>query len=162
VFAGTKKSWMLIIALPHHHRALSLFSFFLATAEMDIPTTTHYKDAFEFVQRYIVAVLYYSTGGDSSWTHTDLGFLSEDDVCDWNQDKEITIRATATGEETVVTRPVGVMCDDYGQVNYIYLRTYFLTLLLLLLLLLSLFVCACRGVGGNLRLSCYRYPYCFM
>jgi hypothetical protein len=95
------------------------------TAAMPIPPTTHYKDAFAFVQRYILAVLFYSTNGPH-WKH-DVGFMSSTSVCEWNAQREITITDMTTGEAMLVSqkvmRSVGVDCDDYGQVNYIYLRT---------------------------------------
>jgi hypothetical protein len=38
--------------------------------------------AYKYLTRYVMTVLYYSTGGDTTWTNQ-LDFLSSDDVCGW-------------------------------------------------------------------------------
>ena len=48
-----------------------------------------YTDSFRFIQRYVLVVLYYATGGSESWTN-DLGFLSENHECSWFQSKKFT------------------------------------------------------------------------
>jgi hypothetical protein len=49
---------------------------------LDIPETS--EDPYRFIQRYAVAVLYYSLGGDN-WT-SQLNFLSDDHECSWNDE----------------------------------------------------------------------------
>jgi hypothetical protein len=51
-------------------------------AAIAIPSTTDYSDSYEFIQRYILAVLYFATKG-SSWKFNS-GFLTGDSLCDWN------------------------------------------------------------------------------
>lgn len=38
--------------------------------------------AYKYTTRYVMAVLYYSTGGDRTWKYQ-LGFMTGADVCDW-------------------------------------------------------------------------------
>lgn len=47
--------------------------------QMDVP-----RDSELIKQRFTLAVLFYSTGGDSSWTETG-NFLSADHVCEWSE-----------------------------------------------------------------------------
>ncbi|KAL7581216.1 hypothetical protein ACA910_005999 [Epithemia clementina (nom. ined.)] len=49
---------------------------------VDIPKSVHEDNAFRFVQRYALAVLYFSTNGSKSWKDK-LGFLTEQDECAW-------------------------------------------------------------------------------
>jgi hypothetical protein len=39
-------------------------------------------EAYKYTTRYVMVVLYYSTGGDTTWVNQ-LGFMISDDVCDW-------------------------------------------------------------------------------
>jgi hypothetical protein len=64
----------------------------LATVEFD-----------QLVQRYLMALLYYSTKGDE-WT-SQLGFLTADTVCDWNARS-------------------GVECNTVGLIDVLDLGTY--------------------------------------
>jgi len=51
------------------------------------------------VERYVLAVLYYSTGGAYAWTES-LSFLSSRNVCDWNNDRSIQKVIASSGETT--------------------------------------------------------------
>ncbi len=85
-------------------------------------------DVFDFpvpllVERYVLAVLYYSTGGLEIWTES-LSFLSSKNVCQWNNDHDIqnTIvgnAGTFEGNPGISGVPVeytvvkkGVFCED--------------------------------------------------
>ena len=48
-----------------------------------------------FIQRYVLAVLYYSLGGDVTWPPNYLNFLSRSSICDWN--KSFNTKAGVTG-----------------------------------------------------------------
>jgi Leucine-rich repeat (LRR) protein len=71
------------------------------------------------VERYVLAVLHYSTGGAHVWTES-LLFLTSSNVCDWNNDrsiqKVIASSGGATGDEVNVTdEPTvkkGVFCKN--------------------------------------------------
>ena len=84
-------------------------------AELDIPASTNYDDAMEFVQRYVLATFYYSTNGNM-WEDR-LDFLSNKDACYWNN------MVSAEIENNVDDWPLGVKCNENGEVNYLYLRT---------------------------------------
>ena len=86
-------------------------------AELDVPASTDYDDAMEFVQRYVLAAFFYSTNGHM-WENR-LSFLSNLDVCYWNE-----VISTSMGDGTDDDWPLGVQCNDDGEVNYIYLRKY--------------------------------------
>lgn len=54
-------------------------------AQLPLPKNpTSYKDSFQFVQRYILAVFYYALDGEN-W-RTQMHFLTSKSVCDWNLD----------------------------------------------------------------------------
>ena len=56
-------------------------------------------------ERYVAAVLYFATGGPTSW-YDQLGFLNSTvSVCAWNDDQSF----------------LGITCDDIGYVTDIYL-----------------------------------------
>jgi hypothetical protein len=51
--------------------------------EMNLPVPTgDGVAAYKYLTRYVMTVLYYSTGGDTTWANQ-LDFLSSDDVCGW-------------------------------------------------------------------------------
>jgi hypothetical protein len=51
-------------------------------ANLPAPTADG-EAAYKYTTRYAMAVLYYSTGGDRSWSYQ-LGFLTGTDVCNWS------------------------------------------------------------------------------
>ena len=51
----------------------------------------------EITERFAAATLYFATGGPSSWISS-LGFLSEDSICNWNDDKDVGIFCYGEGE----------------------------------------------------------------
>ena len=87
-------------------------------AELDVPESTDYDDAMEFVQRYVVALFYYSTNG-SEWENQ-LNFLTSLDVCDWNEQISNGQEASVGNYDGWLS---GVQCNDDGEVNYIFIRT---------------------------------------
>ena len=48
-----------------------------------------FEEAYHFIQRYVLAVLFFATGGSESWTD-DLDFLSGNHECGWFHRKEFT------------------------------------------------------------------------
>jgi hypothetical protein len=57
------------------------------------------------IERYVLAVLYYSTGG-AEWTD-DLRFLTNSSICEW---------PNIEADETEVDTPNEIDCDELGQV----------------------------------------------
>ena len=90
-------------------------------AELDVPESTDYDEAMDFVQRYVVVVFYYATNGDS-WENQ-LNFLSDYYVCDWNEQIASTEEATVGNYDGWLS---GVQCNSDGEVNYVFIRTYLL------------------------------------
>ena len=94
--------------------------------ELDIPEAINEEDSYKFVQRYVMAVLYYALGG-SKWLRQ-VGFLSGEDVCDWNFDLEIRIDISGNTQSEY---DYGVSCwdenvDEYDNaVTWIFMRTSF-------------------------------------
>jgi Leucine-rich repeat (LRR) protein len=76
-------------------------------AQFDIPLETTDPDAFKFIQRYALAVFYYSLGGDD-WA-VGLNQMTKADTCQWYDTLE-----TASGFYNF-----GVTCNGKGQVNYL-------------------------------------------
>eukprot|EP00977_Amphora_coffeiformis_P030219 scaffold45543_cov183-Amphora_coffeaeformis.AAC.2 len=85
-------------------------------AELNVPASTDYEEAMEFVQRYVMATFFFSTNGHM-WEDR-LDFLSDRDVCYWNN------LPSATAGNNVDDWPIGVKCNEDGEVNYLYLRKY--------------------------------------
>lgn len=85
--------------------------------QIDIPSTTEYKDAFPFWQRYILAVFYYTLNGPS-WS-SQANFLSADSVCDWNHRLQANVSISGSSQTEYV---MGVRCNTDDEVNYIFLR----------------------------------------
>lgn len=75
-------------------------------AALDVPSSTDYDEAFQFVQRFVMAVFYFGTGGPN-WTY-DLNFLTGDSVCAWS--------------DTDDKGTWGAQCNDQGEVSGIYIR----------------------------------------
>lgn len=84
-------------------------------AQLEVPVLTDYDVAMEFMQRYILATFFYSTNGHM-WKNR-LGFLSNLDVCYWNE-----LAGSDSGND-VDDWHRGVKCNDDGEVNYLFLRT---------------------------------------
>jgi len=57
-------------------------------AATDIETDIFGMNTQLLVERYVLAILYFSTGGAQTWTES-LSFLSSGTVCDWNNDQSI-------------------------------------------------------------------------
>lgn len=92
---------------------------------MKLPATTNYEDAYKFVQRYALAVLYFAWEGDKKWI-LNYQFLSEKDECDWNYKYKTTDSDDAF--------ELGVKCNDDGEIDYLFMRKCILFFLLLFLL----------------------------
>lgn len=88
-------------------------------AELEVPASTDYDSAMEFVQRYVLVVFYYSTNGDA-WENQ-LQFLSDFDVCAWNEQIESSEEATVGNYDGWLS---GVQCNSDGEINYFFIRTY--------------------------------------
>jgi len=89
---------------------------------LDTPASTKYEDAYRFVQRYALAVLYFAWKGDETWTYK-FQFLSEQDECDWNYQYS-TINGTDTDDDDDDgdVFELGVKCNDEGEIDYIFMR----------------------------------------
>jgi hypothetical protein len=79
---------------------------------VDIPNNDLEDNPFQFVQRYVLAVLYFSLNG-SNWNDP-LNFVSDLHECSWYQ----AIPDESTGELLAV----GVSCDDRLQVRNLVIR----------------------------------------
>lgn len=95
-------------------------------AELDVPASSSYEDTVELMQRFILAVFYYSTNGES-WT-SQLKFLSDYDVCYWNESIEPTAEAKADQFDGWFS---GVQCNEEGDVNYLFIRKFALSMVIL-------------------------------
>jgi hypothetical protein len=80
-----------------------------------LPQTLDSPEGARFVSRYVAALLYYALDG-SSWDYQ-LSFLSEQDVCEWND-----IIVAAEGVQGQFLR-IGLSCDN-GIVNTWQMRKY--------------------------------------
>lgn len=79
--------------------------------DMPIPTDSNYENAYKFVQRYALAVLYFALGGENQWIF-DYQFLSNRDECEWNYQ-------LIDGQDTY---DLGVMCNQDKEVDYLFIR----------------------------------------
>jgi hypothetical protein len=84
---------------------------------LEIPESTEYNDSFEFVQRYILTVFYYATGGDN-WKF-DTQFVSPRSECDWSFALKADAVIPASGSDNWV---MGAGCNANGEVNKIFFR----------------------------------------
>lgn len=82
---------------------------------MDLPASTNYEDAFKFVQRYALAVLYFAWAGDEKWIFN-YQFLSEQDECDWNYQYK-----TGDTDDDEDAFDLGVRCNEDGEVDYLFM-----------------------------------------
>lgn len=73
---------------------------------LDIPVNTVGSASNRFLQRYVLAVLYYSLGGDE-WTQS-FNFLSSNHECSWNEEMK---------DENNEVFAVGASCDTQLQVD---------------------------------------------
>lgn len=81
--------------------------------KMSIPASNSYEDAYKFVQRYALAVLYFSWKGDENWIFN-YQFLSSHDECDWNY----KYKTEGMDEEF----ELGVKCNDDKEIDYMFMR----------------------------------------
>mmetsp|Transcript_49757 Transcript_49757/g.53703 ORF Transcript_49757/g.53703 Transcript_49757/m.53703 type:complete len:814 (+) Transcript_49757:93-2534(+) len=102
-------------------------------ATLDLETDVFDMPIQLLVERYVLAVLYYTTGGLRTWNDK-LSFLSSKDVCEWNNDNNsiylleegifddnITggnISITDEGNDDITVRK-GVFCDSTRHVTII-------------------------------------------
>jgi len=79
---------------------------------MPLPATNNYEDAYKFVQRYALAVLYFAWGGEDKWI-LNYQFLSGKDECDWNYKYQ-----TGDSDEEF---ELGIKCNEDNEVDYIFM-----------------------------------------
>lgn len=79
---------------------------------MPLPASTNYEDAYKFVQRYALAVLYFAWGGPDTWV-MDYKFLSNQDECNWNQ--------PFTVGDSDDQFQLGVTCNDDKEIDYMFM-----------------------------------------
>jgi hypothetical protein len=76
-------------------------------ADLAVPTNDATEfDRYKYITRYVMAVLYFSTGG-GSWEYQ-IGFMTSKNVCDWN--------LQFTNGYTFYRK--GVVCDDKSGLVY--------------------------------------------
>jgi hypothetical protein len=85
------------------------------TMSMPLPASNNYEDAYKFVQRYALAVLYFAWGGEDKWA-MDYDFLSDKDECDWNYNYKV-------GDSDEEFK-LGVTCNEDKEVDYMFMRKY--------------------------------------
>jgi len=87
------------------------------TRDLPVPTDPdHYDSSYEFVQRYILAVVYFSLDG-ANWTKK-LDFLSEKSECDWHVDLD---PEAMPDHEKAPNWKFGVQCTPSGAVSHIFM-----------------------------------------
>jgi hypothetical protein len=82
----------------------------------DLPSDASYEEAYPYIQRYIMAVLYYALNGPS-WVNQCDFLKSDTSVCEWN----FYLPPTDTQDEYTY----GVQCNDDEEITDILLRTFF-------------------------------------
>lgn len=82
---------------------------------MPLPASNNYEDAFKFVQRYALAVLYFAWGGEDKWMFN-YQFLSGQDECNWNYKYK-----TGDLDEEF---ELGVKCNADNEVDYMFMRKF--------------------------------------
>jgi hypothetical protein len=82
---------------------------------MPLPASNDYEDAYKFVQRYALAVLYYAWAGEKKWV-MDYQFLSGQDECDWNLKYQI--------KDSDDLFELGVKCNEDKEVDYLFMRKF--------------------------------------
>jgi len=83
--------------------------------KMPLPASTNYEDAYKFVQRYALAVMYFAWSGEEKWIFN-YQFLSNQNECDWNYKYK-------NGDDADEF-DLGVKCNEDGEVNYLFMRKY--------------------------------------
>lgn len=82
--------------------------------KMPVPASSEYEEAYKFVQRYALAVLFFAWSGEDKWMFK-YQFLSAQDECDWNY------KYTTSGESQEEFE-LGVKCNDDNEVDYMFMR----------------------------------------
>ena len=82
---------------------------------MPMPASNSYEDAYKFVQRYALAVLFFAWGGEDKWIFN-YQFLSNQDECDWNY--------KYTSEDSDEEFDLGVKCNDDKEIDYLFMRKF--------------------------------------
>ncbi|OEU18530.1 L domain-like protein [Fragilariopsis cylindrus CCMP1102] len=97
-------------------------------ATLDLETDVYNMSIQLLVERYVLVVLYYSTGGLQAWNEN-FSFLSSKDVCNWNNDSRNTEKVVITDDNITdsksditheegyddITVKRGVFCDSTGS-----------------------------------------------
>jgi hypothetical protein len=76
-----------------------------------------YNGSYLFVQRYVMAVLYYALDGPN-WTNQ-MNFLSETDVCEWG----FQMNSSQSPHGYTDAWRFGVRCNDVGAISHIFIST---------------------------------------
>jgi Leucine-rich repeat (LRR) protein len=97
-------------------------------ATLDLETDVFNMPIQLLVERYVLVVLYYSTGGSQAWNEN-ISFLSSKDVCNWNNDNSNPEKMIITDDNITdsksditnkedndyITVKRGVFCDSTGS-----------------------------------------------
>lgn len=97
---------------PQYRAALWISDF--DHAQVPLPTAVDYASAFKFLQRYIMAVYYFSLDGES-WKFQ-MNFLSEKSVCHWN----FLVRSDPDLDQDTEF-VMGVECNENEEIDSIYM-----------------------------------------
>jgi hypothetical protein len=84
---------------------------------LEIPASTEYNESFQFVQRYILAVFYFSTGGQD-WKF-DTAFVGPRSECDWSFSLKADAVIPSSGSDQW---DMGVTCNADGEVSKLFFR----------------------------------------
>ena len=109
------------VALSHYGTPQYLAALWMADADPlqhNIPDArVDPEDSYYFLQRYVLVLLYYSTGGNETW-HNNLDFLSEHHECNWYHSKKFTdgavyaMGASCRGDDLHVSDLLIRMCKE--------------------------------------------------
>ena len=95
--------------------------------QVELPNRMHAHH--NFVERYVLAVLFYATGGETNWKHP-LNFLTPNHVCTWYQDFELSSPSYLQTEDYLTLGVHGCKLVDGELVPYgLYLGKNFVVLL---------------------------------
>lgn len=71
--------------------------------------------AYDFVQRYIMALVFFATGGPADWSYHN-NFLSVRATCDWH-----VMRQSVNSQQLI---PFGLLCNSENKIDGLYLCTF--------------------------------------
>jgi len=85
-------------------------------ATLDLETDVFDMSIQLLVERYVLVVLYYSTGGLRTWNEN-LSFLSSKDVCEWNNDNNSIYLLEGTTNDNITGGRINVTDEGNGDIT---------------------------------------------